>query len=208
ILRKDSPRDVLLFRSMAGLNLLLLGVIMASAWQRLILYEEAYGLTEPRLYAAAALTGMGLVAAWFALSVLSGRRDRFAFGSIIAAYAVILSLDILNPDALIARIDIARASEGKHSDPRYLATLSSDATPDLIAGLPLIPAGDRDVLSRELFRRRGAKDPQDWRTWNLARARAAALVRSHIDSLVSSTTPVSRTQEKEERTCTPTSGSR
>jgi hypothetical protein len=186
ILRKDSRRNEILFRSLAGVNLLLLGAIMASAWQRLLLYQEAYGLTEARLYAAAALTGMGLVAVWFALSVLAGRRGRFAFGSIIAAYAVILALDVINPDALIARIDLTRGSEGKPIDPVYLATLSADATPELIAGLPLVPARDGALISRELIRRNAGKDAPDWRTWNISRARASDRVQNQMDTLVAS----------------------
>jgi hypothetical protein len=175
-------------------NLLLLAVVMASAWQRLLLYQEAYGLTEARLYAAAALTGMGLVALWFALSVLTGRRGRFAFGSIIAGYAVILALNVMNPDALIARIDLTRGSEGKPVDPRYLATLSADATPELIAGLSLVPARDGALISRELIRRNAGKDSPDWRTWNLSRARASAGIQEHLDSLVTSRNAISPTQ--------------
>jgi hypothetical protein len=186
ILRKDSRRNEILFRSLAGVNLFLLGAIMASAWQRLLLYQEAYGLTEARLYAAAALTGMGLVAVWFALSVLAGRRGRFAFGSIIAAYAVILALDVINPDALIARIDLTRGSEGKPVDSVYLATLSADATPELIAGLPLVPARDGALISRELIRRNAGKDAPDWRTWNFSRARASDRVQKQMDTLVAS----------------------
>jgi hypothetical protein len=190
ILRKDSRRNVILFRSLAGVNLILLGTIMASAWQRLLLYQEAYGLTEARLYAAAALTGMGLVAVWFALSVLAGRRNRFAFGSIIAAYAVILALDVINPDALIARIDLTRGSEGKPVDPRYLTTLSADATPEIIAGIPRLPAHEGALISSELIRRSAGKDAPDWRTWNLSRTRASAGIQEHLDSLVTSSRPI------------------
>jgi hypothetical protein len=184
ILRKDSRRDTVLFRFLAGFTLLLLGAIMASAWQRLLLYQEAYGLTEARLYAAAALTGMGLVTVWFALSVLAGRRTRFAFGSLIAAYAVVLALDVINPDALIARIDLRRKAEGKAFDARYLATLSTDATPELIAGIPFLPTDDGTLISRELLRRNEGRDAEDWRTWNLSRARASEAIHEHLDSLL------------------------
>jgi hypothetical protein len=194
IVRKDSPRSVFLFRSLAGVNLLLLGVVMASAWQRLILYQEAYGLTEARLYAAAALTGMGLVAVWFALSVLAGRRNRFAFGTILALYAVILSLDFMNPDALIARIDIARGSEGKPFDAGYIARLSADATPAVIAGIERIAPRDRGTLSRAFVRRNDSGPTQDWRSWNLSRSAAIVAIREHIDTLITASRPTSLSQ--------------
>lgn len=194
MLRKDSRRSVVLFRSLAGVNLILLGTIMASAWQRLILYQSAYGLTEARLYAAAALTGTGLVAAWFALSVLAGRRSRFVFGSIVAAYAVILALDLLNPDALIARIDIARGASGKPFDPAYIATLSADAAPELLAGLPLLQPGDRGVISRQIIRREKRDDMADWRSWNYSRSAAEDLIQKNMDMLILSEKEISQTQ--------------
>jgi hypothetical protein len=183
ILRKQLRRDVIVFRALAALNLTLLGVIMASAWQRLILYQEAYGLTESRLYAAAALTGMGLVAAWFACSVLAGKRSRFAIGSILAAYTIVLALDIINPDALIARTNMARASEGKTFDPVYTACLSSDATPELIAGMGRLSAHDRELLRDALVRRFDGNSTPDWRTWNLSRAGASAAMLANVERL-------------------------
>jgi hypothetical protein len=183
ILLKDSRRAVMLFRSLAGLNLLLLGVIMASAWERLLLYQALYGLTEARLYAAAALTGMGLVSLWFVFSVLPGRRDRFAFGSIVSAYAVVLALDFINPDALIARIDLARASEGKRFDVKYLLTLSTDATPELISGIPRVQASAGALISQQLVRSNDTTASQDWRTWNFSRSRASKAIRTNLEAL-------------------------
>ena len=208
ILRKDSRRSVILFRSLAGVNLLLLGAIMISAWQRLLLYQGAYGLTEARLYAAAALTGMGLVAVWFALSVLAGRRSRFVFGSILCAYAVVLALDVINPDALIARIDMTRASEGKPIDLRYLATLSADATPELLGGPVALTAPDRGGISRELIRRNDSNNAQDWRTWNFSRTRALAAILRNPDSSVTPGKTASPSQQQEDTSCTRGSGSR
>ncbi|HTY57273.1 MAG TPA: DUF4173 domain-containing protein, partial [Bacteroidota bacterium] len=191
ILRKDRPRDVIVFRTLAGVNLGLLGVIMASAWQRLMLYKEAYGLTEARLYAAAALTVMGLVALWFTFSVLAGKRSRFILGSLLAVYAVILALDVINPDALIARTNIARASEGKPFDPVYMANLSADATPELMAGIERLSAHDSALLARALLRRNDAQETKDWRTWNLSRAGASAAVLENAGKL----TGLSRTNQ-------------
>ena len=194
ILRKETRGALTVFRSLAGLNLLLLGVIMASAWQRLMLYQEAYGLTESRLYAAATLAGIGLVAAWFAFTVLRGRRSRFAFGSILAAYAVILMLNIINPDAMIARINMTRASEGKQIDSLYLARLSRDATPELIAGIGRIPVPSGSFIAQELLRRNEVNGDEDWRTWNLSRERASAAIRENIDALMATGRATPRTQ--------------
>ena len=181
ILRKEKPRDALIFRSLAGLTLMLLGLIMASAWQRFFLYLGAYGLTELRVYAAASLAIMGLVAAWFAWSVLTGRRELFAGGAIAAAYAVLIALTALNPDALIARVNLSRIAAGKSCDAAYIAHLSADASDELMGGLPRLPSADASAVARNLLR--FGDRVADPLSWNVARSRAFAAVQRHREML-------------------------
>jgi len=80
LLRKDNPVQLRLFRWLAGLQVILLFVIMASALQRMRLYQNEFGLTELRLYTTAFMGWLAVVFAWFMVTVLPGRRERFAFG--------------------------------------------------------------------------------------------------------------------------------
>ena len=73
---RHSRRSRLIVRSAAGLTVLLLLVIMASALLRLRLYADSFGLTEARVYAAAILAWLGLVLLILALTALRGRRER------------------------------------------------------------------------------------------------------------------------------------
>ncbi|HEX8127871.1 MAG TPA: DUF4173 domain-containing protein, partial [Pyrinomonadaceae bacterium] len=70
LLRKKSPAAVRIFRPLAGAQVALLFVIMASAIARMRLYQSAYGLTELRLYTTAFMLWLGLVFVWFAWTVL------------------------------------------------------------------------------------------------------------------------------------------
>jgi hypothetical protein len=67
-----SPGQQWLFRALAGGQIVLLYVIMASAGQRMRLYQEAFGLTELRLYATAFMLWLAAVFAWFTVTVLRG----------------------------------------------------------------------------------------------------------------------------------------
>jgi hypothetical protein len=78
---------------------------------------------------------------WFLPTVLRGRRDGFAFGALVTGFAAILIINVINPDALIARTNISRLEEGKRFDAYYLTTISADAAPMLSDALPEI--GDR-----------------------------------------------------------------
>ncbi len=176
LLRGASPRGQRLFRLLGGLQLALLLVIVASAVQRLRAYQEAYGLTESRYYGAALLLWLTFVTAWFALTVLRGRRNRFAAVALAGLYMTLAGLIVLNPDVRIAQANLARAHDHRSAsfDGHYLGTLGADAVPVLVDGLPRLPPEARCALARELGRRWGSATPADWRNWNLPRARARA----------------------------------
>ncbi|MBX3733542.1 MAG: DUF4173 domain-containing protein [Verrucomicrobiae bacterium] len=163
------------FQGLAVALIALLGIIMVSAWKRLSLYAGAYGLTESRLYAAALLVWVALVILWFIATVLPGRRPRFAVGAVIAGLVVLGGLQLLDPDAFIARSNLERARKGLRSDVDHLLRLGPGAAPILLRGLSALPETDRDRVRESLVQLWGHPAP-DWRQWNLARARARAAV--------------------------------
>lgn len=166
LLRRERRRDDVLFRVLAGILLVLLGVVMVSALQRMRLYQREYGLTELRVYTTAFMLWLAVVLAWAAVTVLRSRRDLFAVGALVTGFASILVLHALNPDALIARTNVERPN----LDVYYLTRLSDDATPALVDALPGLSPDLRAQLESELARRRDGD--RDWRTWNLSRSRA------------------------------------
>ena len=77
-LLRDEGRGRRTFRWLAGTLLLLLGVVILSALQRMRLYLDQYGLTELRLYATGGILWLAAVCAWFSVTVLRGKRQAFA----------------------------------------------------------------------------------------------------------------------------------
>jgi hypothetical protein len=134
------------------------------------LYVSAYGLTEARLYVTAFMLWLTVVFAWFAATVLRGRRPSFSVGAVGAGLASIVILNLLNPDAVIARSNLARAGGPAQFDAAYVAGLSADALPVVFAALPALPFGDQCALSHGLHER--WKGPRADADWNLARVRA------------------------------------
>lgn len=162
--------------TMIVLILLLLGV-NASAAYRMRLYQEAYGMTELRLYVSAVIVWMTAVLGWLVLTVLRGRRERFAFGSVLAGLGCIAALHGLNPHALIARVNIDRAVAGAEYDGEYLRTLSADAVPALLARLEELPEAEGDRIAQMIEERWSGERRGGWRTWNFGDWRARQLVR-------------------------------
>jgi hypothetical protein len=183
LLRAENRAHERLFKALAGIMVALLFVVVASALQRMYLYQQEFGLTELRLYTTIFMVWISTVLLWFVLTVMRARRDRFAFGALLAGFAAIFAINAMNPDALIARTNIDRMEQGRRFDAYYLTTLSADAAPVLVESLPEI--GDTRLwkgytLEQVVVDGWDSRQP-DWRTWNLSRSRARQLVRSYVE---------------------------
>src|ERR687886_1364155 len=165
-LRRERRRDHAVFAALAPTLVVLLLAVVTSVFQRLRLYQQVYGLTELRVYATGFVVWLAVVLLWLCATVLRRRRRRFAVGAVVAGSAAVAAMNVLNPDALIARTNVARP----HVDVGYLAGLSDDTTPTLLRALPSLPRPEQRRLAAALLTR---APRHDWRSWNLDRSRAA-----------------------------------
>jgi hypothetical protein len=173
--RRRGGRGDAIFRGLAGLLVALLFVVMASALQRVAVYEQAYGLTEARLYAVAVLLWLAIVFALFARLLVLARNDEFVAGAIAAAVAVLAILTIIGPDAMIARRNIDRVATHPF-DATHAARLSADAVPILVQDLHALSPADACTVARGLLDRWGAGSGDALRAWNWSRAEASRTV--------------------------------
>jgi len=164
-------------RGLAAAVLVLVALIIVSAAIRLRLYREAYGLTEDRFHAAVIMAWIACALAWFGATVLRGQRGRFVAGAILAGFAVVAVVNVIDPDAMIARANLARAARGDELDAGYLTLLDADAAPVLAAALPTLTTADRCTIVRHLTEAYRKRQESDWRTWSLGRSRADAAFR-------------------------------
>lgn len=161
-----------LFRWLGSSLVAMLFVIMASAVQRMYLYQQEYGLTELRLYTTAFMGWMALLFLWFLATVIRGRRERFALGALVSGLLVLVALHAVNPDALIVRTNLAHMRATGRFDAVYASSLSPDALPALAAALPELSESDREFVSAYLWERLEPMRRWDWRSWNWGRSRA------------------------------------
>ena len=180
LLRTESRVHERVFRVLSVAMVALLLAVAASAFQRMRLYVGEFGLTELRFFTTAFMAWVALVLVWLVLTVLRGRRERFAFGALVAGFAAILLINVANPDALIARVNLERMEEGERFDACYLTLLSADAAPVLLEALPRLEGEDRRTIEEDLRARWDGAEAADWRTWNLSRARAHHLAQTYF----------------------------
>lgn len=172
LLRKDAPVNEKIYRVLAGIQIVLLFVIMISATQRLLLLTGnwGYGLTTIRLYPMAFMMWLALVFVWFSLTVLRGMRQQFAWGALWSAMFMLTTLHVLNPDDFIVRTNVRLMQEGRSFDSRYAAGLSDDAVPALLEAMPLLNFEQQCVVKNKLaYRLETAHTENDFRSWNWSR---------------------------------------
>jgi hypothetical protein len=192
LIPRDDSGAMRRFRRLSLPLVALLGAVMLSAAARMQLYVYYYGLSLDRLYASTFMVWLALVFVWLSLTLLRGRPRRFALGFVSSAFAVLALLNIVNPGALVARTNLARAESAAPgmaaADYLYVASLGGDAAPIVVDQLlKSAPAAgeaapvDRCVAATSLLARWDSgsrREAEDWRRWNLARSRALAAVRT------------------------------
>jgi hypothetical protein len=157
------------------------GVVVASAVVRMRLYTDEFGLTELRLYTLTFMAWTAFVLAWTVGTVVRGKRDRFAFGALCAGLVLAIGLNLVNPDALIATVNLERVSP-KAVDIEYLASLSDGAVPIMVEKIPAL-ADDclRSQLAEALLHR---VLPEGWRSTSVDAMTAQAAIDSSRTQLV------------------------
>lgn len=132
--------------SWLGVGLLaFVAVMLVSAYQRLLLYESAYGFTRARIFAHTFMIWVGVLLLALVVLEVQGRSRAFTLAAVLAALGFAASLNLLNVDAFIVRANVERMTRGRRLDVSYLASLSEDALPQLIQEYQL--AEDRGQAS-------------------------------------------------------------
>jgi hypothetical protein len=163
-----------LYRVLAWILLALLGVVLVSAFRRLALYEDAYGLTWLRVLVQTTIVALGALFVCVAVALGLWRASWLPAAAVAIVTASVLALNVANIDARIASANLARARAGHPLDPVTLRALSADAAGQIAASLPSLDQRDRTVATSVLACVRPEQLGDDgWLSFNLARSRAA-----------------------------------
>lgn len=186
--------------------LALLGVMIVSALLRLQLYVQYYGLTLDRFYPLVFMGWLVIVLSWLVLTVLRGHGRPFAAGAVASGLAILLALNVVVPDVVVARVNVARGAVAPRGstttvDLAHLASLGAEATPFTVAAvLSAAPssaspaAADSTELARcnaatallgrwgPTSRMRAAHDTE-WRRWNRGETLALGTVGANAAAL-------------------------
>jgi hypothetical protein len=154
-------------------------VLMIFAFNRLSLYEAAFGFTTLRLYSHAFVLLLVVVYLFLLYKIfIDTRESAFALRTLFAVALFIAAMNLLNPDAFIAQKNLERFNATGKIDFDYLAGLSSDAAPVLVNIFEKGDATARSPLGRALYDRSVAESG-GWQSWNQSRETEIQLLKLH-----------------------------
>lgn len=201
LIQSDSPARTLA-RRLSWLLILQVFVIMTSAFMRLVLYEQAYGFTTMRFYSHVFIMWLAVIFAALIVRLWSKWREEtmtfVLLGSIIAFAA---GVNLFNPDAFIAKQNIARYQKAGKVDVPYLGLLSDDAIPVISQLLDDQDETVRRTVAHDLYQHfiwlESSRTRDDWRSYNYARRRSRDILTQHrqlLDANQDFTPPADQTQ--------------
>ena len=190
ITRCETKREKLLFNGLGALLLLQVGVMLVSAFQRLSLYEAAYGFTQLRTVTHVFMIWLGVLLAVVLLMQLLNRLRHLALALFLVLLGFSLTLNLLHVDAFIAKRNLEHAAAGNKLDAYYLVwNLSSDGVPVLFEHFlsPETSPEMQKTLGAVLACRNAKSDLEEeapfWASYHASRAKAERLFAENIQAL-------------------------
>lgn len=159
--------------------------VLASAWLRMTLYQEAFGWTELRLYAYAGIVFIAIALAILGVAIVTHGMERVTSPLIGAALAVAFGVNAIGPSGLVAAANIERSIDPaplveeavRDLDLTYLIALGDGAVPAIVERLPSLPDRERERLTGVLRTVAETRRlPTGWSSWNWDRMRASELL--------------------------------
>ncbi len=192
MIERNGGHHPLSFRVLSSLLTLQTLVVIASSFQRLRLYEDAFGFTNVRLFAYVFLIWLALMFLLFIAKLFFNKSDQFFLkAAFVSVIMFLVGINIVGPDRFIAQKNIDRFESGKDLDVWYLDSLSHDAVPALVRLFENPRLTDQVIrgelgrgLMYRLMSRLSQPEVSDWRALHLARLRARRLLRDRRAQLL------------------------
>ena len=188
ITRRETESQGRVFSSLGIILVGLVIVMLVSAFQRLILYESAYGFSRLRTYTHVFMIWLALLLVTVVVLEITRRERAAGLAMLLAALGFVVSLSLLNVDAFIVKQNVQRELRGAVDksltqgrvdlDAQYFLDLSDDAVPALAGAFKnkSLPVAVREKVGAALFCKRYSREQDErkipWQSFHLSRFNA------------------------------------
>jgi hypothetical protein len=191
VTKRENPGQRKSFSALGVILVLLVVVILVSAFQRLLLYESAYGFTRIRVQTHVLMVWLGILLVAALVIELINKPRVFGLAALLTAFGFGLTLNVINPDATIVKLNLKPEYTVQELDAQYLLSLSSDAIPNLVKAFQdsTLTGKTHDqlgaVLSCTRFIQKQDRQDSSWQSFHFSRhaaGRSMQLIDSDLDA--------------------------
>jgi Domain of unknown function (DUF4173) len=153
-------------------------IVILSAFKRLSLYIDAYGMTTARFYAVVLIILIALLFILLAVKFIFSKKEQFfTFGALLSMIAVLAVINAINPDASIVRTNIKQFNETGKVDVLYVEEMSADAVAEEIKLYKDLEGAAKESMRQQLEKQRvRLQEGTGWESYNLSRQKARKLL--------------------------------
>jgi hypothetical protein len=178
--RFSTSADGVKIPAVKWLNLLLIAFVMiviVSAFKRLGLYVDAYGMSELRFYSMALITFLESLFLILAYTILRNKTETILnFVTLVLMIVFLAGINLINPHAYIAQTNLALLDKTDRLDTVYLNELSEDAVPTLVNYADTHDNDFSKAIWSNLYSKRLKLTDNDFRSWSFSKAIARELL--------------------------------
>jgi ABC-type glycerol-3-phosphate transport system permease component len=184
VTRRETENQRRIFSGL-GVGLVVLVIVMlVSAFQRLVLYETAYGFSRLRTYTHVFMIWLALLLVAVVVLEMLRRERSIGLAMVLVSLGFVVSLGLLNVDGFIVEQNIKREMRGAAEvseqgradlDAQYFLDLSDDSVPGLVSAFldQSMPAAVNQKVGAALACKRFERE-QDartipWQAFNFSR---------------------------------------
>lgn len=188
ITRLDSLQEKRWFSGLSILIFVQVLVMLVSSYQRLALYEQAYGFSRLRTYSHLFLPWLAVLIVVVIILDILQKQGHLAFTLLAVAIGFVATCTIFNIDGFIANQNIQRATisdqEGYALDFYYLSELSEDAVPVIMDSYLSNQNSTKNLLGANLSCRWHKilnQESRPWQSFNTSQAQSTQLLEQYQD---------------------------
>lgn len=183
ITKLTGKKEQIIFSTLIILIFAQVLIMLVSSYQRLVLYEQAYGFSRLRTYTHLFLPWLALLIVVIMVLEISRRQGHLALSILLVMFGFVVTTLFFNVDGLIAKQNIQRANqsqkEGFALDYFYLSSLSTDAVPQIFQGYQTANPVTKDMLGANLACRWHSfqnTEKRPWQSFNFSEQKAQMLL--------------------------------
>ncbi len=155
------------------------GIVIISAFKRLDLYIDAYSMTLQRFYVAGFIILLLVLFVLLAIKFIKAKPEHFfTFGTLLSVVSFLVIVNLVNPDAFIAKSNLKQYEQTGKIDIAHVGQLSADAEVWKIDLYKKLEGEEKKVLGELLQKQKDElqKFSEDWQSANLSRAKASKML--------------------------------